>query len=111
MGNSTVWGLFLRWKVDNSLSENCKAGDGGPRLAVKPGACVRGGEVASLGDVSLLLAQHCIKITERHYLRFDQRRQERLTRAAMVDLRAGGGAEIAQPADRHIREHWPTSED
>ena len=71
MGNSTVWGLFLRWKVDNSLSENCKAGDGGPRLAVKPGACVRGGEVASLGDVSLLLAQHCIKITERHYLPAD----------------------------------------
>jgi len=66
---------------------------------------------ASLEDVSLLLAHHSIKITERHYLRFDQRRQERLTRAAMVDLRAGGGAEIAQPADRHIREHWPTSED
>ena len=41
---------------------------------------------ASLEDVSLLLAHHSIKITERHYLRFDQRRQERLTRAAMVDF-------------------------
>lgn len=41
---------------------------------------------ASLEDVSLLLAHRSIKITERHYLRFDQRRQERLTRAAMVDF-------------------------
>jgi len=41
---------------------------------------------ASLEDVSLLLAHHSIKITERHYLKFDQRRQERLTRAAMVDF-------------------------
>jgi len=41
---------------------------------------------ASLEDVSLLLAHHSIKTTERHYLRFDQRRQERLTRAAMVDF-------------------------
>ena len=41
---------------------------------------------ASLEDVSLLLAHHSIKVTERHYLRFDQRRQERLTRAAMVDF-------------------------
>lgn len=41
---------------------------------------------ASLEDVSLLLAHHSIKITERHYLKFDQRRQDRLTRAAMVDF-------------------------
>jgi integrase len=41
---------------------------------------------ASLEDVSLLLAHHSIKTTERHYLRFDQRRQDRLTRAAMVDF-------------------------
>ena len=34
----------------------------------------------------MLLAHHSIKITERHYLRFDQRRQERLTRAATVDF-------------------------
>lgn len=34
---------------------------------------------ASLEDVSLLLAHHSIKITERHYLKFDQRRQERPT--------------------------------
>ncbi len=44
---------------------------------------------ASLEDVSLLLAHHSIKITERHYLKFDQRRQERLTRAAMVDFEPG----------------------
>ena len=30
---------------------------------------------ASLEDVSLLVAHHSIKITERHYLRFDQRRE------------------------------------
>ena len=41
---------------------------------------------ASLEDVSLLLAHRSIKITERHYLKFDQRRQDRLTRAAMVDF-------------------------
>ena len=41
---------------------------------------------ASLEDVSLLLAHHSVKITERHYLKFDQRRQDRLTRAAMVDF-------------------------
>lgn len=40
---------------------------------------------ASLEDVSLLLAHHSIKVTERHYLKFDQRRQDRLTRASMVD--------------------------
>jgi integrase len=49
---------------------------------------------ASLEDVSLLLAHHSIKITERHYLKFDQRRQERLTRAAMVDF---GLAEAPEP--------------
>ena len=49
---------------------------------------------ASLEDLSLLLAHHSIKITERHYLRFDQRRQERLTRAAMVDFEQ---AEAPQP--------------
>jgi integrase len=41
---------------------------------------------ASLEDVWLLLAHQSIKIAERHYLRFDQRRQERLTRAAMVEF-------------------------
>jgi integrase/recombinase XerD len=40
---------------------------------------------APLEDVSLLLAHHSIKITERHYLKFDSRRQERLTAASMVD--------------------------
>jgi integrase/recombinase XerD len=40
---------------------------------------------ASLEDVSLLLAHRSIKITERHYLKFDQRRQDRLTKASMVD--------------------------
>jgi integrase/recombinase XerD len=35
----------------------------------------------SLEDVSLLLGHRSIKITERYYLRFDKRRQERLTRA------------------------------
>jgi site-specific recombinase XerD len=49
---------------------------------------------ASLEDVSLLLAHHSIKITERHYLKFDQRRQERLTRAAMVDF---DQAELPEP--------------
>ncbi len=40
---------------------------------------------AALEDVSLLLGHSSIKVTERHYLKFDQRRQERLTRASMVD--------------------------
>jgi integrase/recombinase XerD len=40
---------------------------------------------ASLEDVSLLLAHRSIKVTERHYLKFDQRRQQRLTAASMVD--------------------------
>jgi integrase len=40
---------------------------------------------AALEDVSLLLGHHSIKVTERHYLRFDQRRQDRLTKASMVD--------------------------
>jgi site-specific recombinase XerD len=40
---------------------------------------------ASLEDVSLLLAHRSIKVTERHYLKFDQRRQQRLTKASMVD--------------------------
>jgi integrase/recombinase XerD len=40
---------------------------------------------ASLEDVSLLLAHRSIKVTERHYLKFDQRRQDRLTAASMVD--------------------------
>ena len=40
---------------------------------------------ASLEDVSLLLGHRSIKITERHYLKFDQRRQDRLTKASMVD--------------------------
>jgi integrase len=44
---------------------------------------------ASVEDVSLLLAHHSIKITERHYLKFDQHRQDRLTRAAMVDFELG----------------------
>jgi hypothetical protein len=42
--------------------------------------------LASLEDVSLLLAHHSVEITERHYLKFDRRRQDRLTRAAMVDF-------------------------
>ena len=40
---------------------------------------------ASLEDVSLLLAHRSIRITERHYLKFDQRRQDRLITASMVD--------------------------
>jgi site-specific recombinase XerD len=40
---------------------------------------------ASLEDVSLLLAHRSIKVTERHYLKFDHRRQQRLTAASMVD--------------------------
>jgi integrase/recombinase XerD len=40
---------------------------------------------ASLEDVSLLLAHRSVKVTERHYLKFDQRRQQRLTAASMVD--------------------------
>jgi integrase len=40
---------------------------------------------ASLEDVSLLLAHRSIRTTERHYLKFDQRRQDRLTAASMVD--------------------------
>jgi site-specific recombinase XerD len=40
---------------------------------------------AALEDVSLLLGHHSIRITERHYLKFDQRRQDRLTKASMVD--------------------------
>ena len=40
---------------------------------------------ASPEDVSLLLGHRSIKITERFYLRFDRTRQQRLTRAAMVD--------------------------
>ena len=40
---------------------------------------------APLEDVSLLLGHHSIKITERHYLKFDQRRQDRLTQASMLD--------------------------
>jgi integrase len=40
---------------------------------------------AALEDVSLLLGHHGIKNTERHYLKFDQRRQDRLTKASMVD--------------------------
>jgi site-specific recombinase XerD len=35
---------------------------------------------AALEDVSLLLAHRSIRITERHYLKFDQRRQDRLIR-------------------------------
>jgi hypothetical protein len=50
---------------------------------------------ASLEDVSLLLTHHGIKITERHYLMCDQRCQERLTRAAMVDFEQ---AKEPQPA-------------
>jgi site-specific recombinase XerD len=38
-----------------------------------------------LEDVSMLLAHRSIKVTERHYLKFDQRRQERLTKASMAD--------------------------
>ena len=94
------------------LERERQAGDGGPRLAAEPRARVHGSgdqaqwqeaashthmlrhtfaieklnAGASLEDVSLLLAHHSIKITERHYLRFDQRRQDRLTRAAMVDF-------------------------
>jgi len=55
---------------------------------------------ASLEDVSLLLAHHSIKITERHYLKFDQRRQERLTRAAMVDFEPGPTLQPRQERDR-----------
>ncbi len=40
---------------------------------------------ASLEDVSLLLAHRSIRITERHYLKFDQRRQDRLIAASKVD--------------------------
>jgi hypothetical protein len=58
---------------------------------------------ASLEDVSLLLAHHSINITERHYLnlRFDQRRQERLTLAAMVDFEQAEAA--APPKTRRTR--------
>ena len=56
---------------------------------------------ASLEDVSLLLAHHSIKVTERHYLRFDQRRQERLTRAAMVDFEQARGPQ--PPKQRRAR--------
>jgi len=94
------------------LEREWQAGDGGPWLAAKSGARLHGcgfeaqwqraagphphaaahvrdreaqrGSVVE--DVSLLLAHHSIKITERHYLRFDQRRQERPTRVAMVDF-------------------------
>jgi hypothetical protein len=38
-----------------------------------------------LEDVSLLLAHRSIRITERHYLKFDQRRQDRLIAASKVD--------------------------
>ena len=41
---------------------------------------------ASLEHVSLLQTHHSTKTTERHYLRFDQRRQDRLTRAPTVDF-------------------------
>jgi hypothetical protein len=47
--------------------------------------------------VSLLLAHRSIKITERHYLKFDQRRQDRLTRAAMVDF---DQAETPKPSNQ-----------
>jgi hypothetical protein len=40
---------------------------------------------ALLEDVSLLLAHRSIRITERHYLKFDQRHQHRLIMASMVD--------------------------
>jgi len=40
---------------------------------------------AALEDVSLLLAHRSIRITERHYLKFDQRRQDRLITASKVD--------------------------
>ena len=40
---------------------------------------------ATLEEVSLLLGHSSVKITERHYLPWDRRRQERLTRASMVD--------------------------
>jgi len=40
---------------------------------------------ASLEDVSLLLGHSSTKVTERHYLKFDQRRQDRLVRASMSD--------------------------
>ena len=38
-----------------------------------------------LHEVSLLLGHRSIKITERHYLKFDQRRQEQLIQASMSD--------------------------
>ena len=41
---------------------------------------------ATLEEVSLLLGHSSVKITERHYLPWDSRRQDRLTRAAMVDF-------------------------
>ena len=39
----------------------------------------------SLEDVSLLLGHSSTKVTERHYLKFDQRRQDRLIKASMND--------------------------
>jgi integrase/recombinase XerD len=57
---------------------------------------------ASLEDVSLLLGHRSIKITERHYLRFDKRRQERLTRASMADW-------AAQPAAAKKKERMGTN--
>jgi integrase/recombinase XerD len=38
-----------------------------------------------LHEVSMLLGHHSIKVTERHYLKFDQRRQEQLIHASMSD--------------------------
>ncbi len=40
---------------------------------------------ARLEDVSLLLGHASTKVTERHYLKFDQRRQDRLIEASRVD--------------------------
>jgi site-specific recombinase XerD len=52
---------------------------------------------APLEDVSLLLGHHSIRITERHYLKFDQRRQDRLTQASMVDW-----DQIGKPRPRRV---------
>jgi len=53
---------------------------------------------ASLEDVSLLLAHRSIRITERHYLKFDQRRQDRLITASMVDWH-----QIERPKPKVVR--------
>jgi integrase len=46
---------------------------------------------AALEDVSLLLGHRSIKITERHYLKFDQRRQDRLTSSPSAGSGASSG--------------------